>query len=99
MWYLLILGFCVFSLEGAEKVVRIVSFPSKAGFVKDVTILDSTLQSLQCKTDKQFLPEMLGHVIEGDAAYPIADIQIFIQEFEERLLCFGKKNYLIPNPE
>lgn len=93
--FLLVLFFAI-PMNAQE--IRIISFPSQAGFVKDVRILDESLTTLGANTDKQFLPEMVKQVLEGQT-YPVADIQIFIQEFESTLLPFGKKNYLIPNPE
>lgn len=90
--------FCACSLESTSGDVRLISFPSKAGFVKDVLILEQELIALGFSTDKGFLPEMVDHVLK-EGTYPVVDVQIFIQEFEEHLLPFGKKNYLIPNPE
>lgn len=78
--------------------VRILSFPSKAGFVKDVRILQEAFDVLGISHDSRFIPEMVGDVNQG-SAFPKARVQIFIQEFDEKLLQFGDKNYLIPNPE
>jgi len=85
---------CLFFASIHAGTTRIVSFPSKAGFVKDVIILEEELSLLEIAVEKQFLPEMVQ-----SEEHAIVDVQIFIQEFDERLLPFGKKNYLIPNPE
>ena len=93
---ILLMLLCIASLNAEH--IRIISFPSKAGFVKDVQILEETLQFLEHQTDKQFLPDMVQQTLDG-SEYPLVDIQIFIQEFEASLLPYAKKNYLIPNPE
>lgn len=98
LFFLVFFGGAAAVVQGSEVDVRILSFPSKAGFVKDVRILEESLDALGYSHDSQFIPQMAGQAIQGEI-FPKAKVQIFIQEYDSHLLEFGEKNYLIPNPE
>ncbi|CRX38900.1 glycosyltransferase [Estrella lausannensis] len=98
LFFLLFFAMRADAAQGDEVDVRILSFPSKAGFVKDVRILEESLDALGYSHDSRFIPEMAGLAIHGEV-FPKAKVQIFIQEYDSHLLTFGEKNYLIPNPE